>query len=239
MRAIVLTLLLVFGSTVFSFSQQKAAQPPKIRLGIGMLASAYSGDLNYNGEQLYRFYPGMNFSLLFGKVKLISPQLNMGFGKFVSQNRLLVLDPQYAVNKYVETSFFYADFRLKVRFLRKSRIHPYFSLGPELFNFTPRDEKGNALSDNLESRKEEEIYGSVAFAFPMSLGFDLKLSHVFGLNAEYTFRPTNSDYLDNIGLLGLKSGKDKVNTFLLGFYVNFDPDYPIVRSFLRTKERTR
>ena len=207
-----------------------------MRVGLGMIASAYSGDLNFQAEKFYRFYPGFNLYLQFGKTKMISPQLNMGFGKFVAQNRQLQSIPGYTINKYVETNFFYADFRLKAKFLRKTIFNPFVSLGPELFSYTPKDVEGNALADNFESREENETYGSVAFAFPLSIGFDLLLNPIFGIGFEYTYRLTSSDYLDNIGNLGLKSGKDKLNTFQLSFFVNIDQDYPIIRKDLRTKE---
>lgn len=216
--------------------KRKKKTTTTLRVGLGLMAAAYSGDLNYNGEKFYRFYPGFNAFLQFGKNKLITPQLNMGYGKFVAQNRTLESVSGYTINKYVETSFFYADLRLKVKFLRKKRFNPYGSIGPELLSFTPRDAAGNALADNFESRMENEAYGSVAFALPLSLGFDLNLSPVFGLSLEYTYRITSSDYLDNIGELGLKSGKDKLNTFLLSLYVNFNPENPITRKDLRTRE---
>lgn len=231
-----LTLALLLSSGTV-FCQQQKAPVPVIRVGLGLMGSAYAGDLNFEGEQFYRFYPGFDGYLQLGKPKLIRPQIHMGFGKFVAQNRLLEPVAGYDINKYVETSFFYADLRFKLTFLRKKKFQPYFSLGPELLNYTPRDADGNALSDNFNSRKENETYGSVTFAFPLSLGFDLALSPVLGLNADFTFRTTSSDYLDNIGELGGKSGNDKLNTLTIGMYVNFDPDYPVLRSWLQPKAR--
>lgn len=224
----------------FGFAQTGEGPVAKLRLGVGMIGTAYSGDLNQENRVMTRFNPGMNISMQFANEKLISPQLNAAAGKFVAQNRDLLPVPGYDVHKFVETTFFYIDLRMKVKFLKRKKVNPFTSIGLGLLNYTPKDGDGNALADNFESRDPSEAYSSMTAGFPLSLGTDFHLSHIVGLGLEYTYRPTSSDYLDNIGLLGTNDGNDKLHTFTVTFYLTFDPEYPILKRDLQDKEgRTR
>lgn len=215
----------------------QAPEQKPLRVGMGLIGATYTGDLNTNGQTLYRFYPGLGFSLQFASPKLISPQLNAGFGKFVAQNRKLEAVEGVQPNTYAETPFFYVDFRLRARFLRELPVVPYVSAGIGMLGYTPRDIDGNNLLDNLSTRQEGETYGSLTAAFPLSLGAELTLSHFVSLGLEYTFRPTTSDYLDNIGLLGERSGKDKLHSLMLSIYFTIDPERTIDPNNMRGRDR--
>lgn len=233
MRILRYTIFLLLVST--GLQAQGPEQKP-LKMGIGLMGAAYVGDLNTNGESLYRFYPGVNISLQFASEKLIAPQLNAGFGKFLSQDRELVPVEGVSPNTFVETPFFFVDFRLRARFLREKPINPYLSLGLGLLGYTPRDVEGNNLLDNVSTRAEGESYGSLAAGFPLSIGTEYKLSHLLSLGLEYTYRLTTSDYLDNIGQLGMRNGNDKIQSLLLSLYVTFDPNRP-VNNRIRGKDR--
>ena len=205
---------------------QTGPQKP-LKMGLGLMGSAYVGDLNTNGESFSRFYPGVSISLQFASEKLIAPQLNTGFGRFLSQNRDLAAIDGIQPNTFVETPIFFVDFRLRVRFLRQTAINPYFSLGLGLLGYTPKDAAGNSLLDNLSTRVEGETYGSLTAGFPLSLGTEIQLSPLLGIGLEYTYRLTTSDYLDNISQLGPRAGNDKLQSLLLSLYITFDPNRPI------------
>lgn len=202
---------------------QSGEQKP-LRLGIGFMGAAYNGDLTVNGDALHRFHPGFNFTLQFASEKLISPQLNTGFGQFVTQDRDIAAVDGVQPNTFVDTRFFHVDFRLKARFLREKAVHPYISLGVGLFGYTPRDVDGNNLLDNLSTRNEGETYGSITASFPFSPGVEIDMSPLMTLGLEYTLRPTTSDYLDNISQLGSKDGNDRVQAVTLSLYFTFDPN---------------
>lgn len=235
-KSVVLIFLLVLGAAAVSAQQVERSIKP-LRIGLGLMGAGYAGDLNYKGEQFYRFYPGFNLSFEFHGKALIKPQLQAGYGKFVSQNRSLEPIQGYRVSKYVETSFFFLDFRLKARFFRKTAFNPYLSAGIGMLNYTPRDAQGNALADNFESRLEEEQYSSMTATFPLSVGIDLRFSPILSVGFDFTHKPTTTDYLDNLGKLGLKNGNDRLNTFTLFLLVTFDPENPILRRNLKTRER--
>lgn len=217
-----LTLLIALCCWMMHGIAQDAPQKP-LRVGMGLLGAAYSGDLAQGEEAFTRFYPGIGVSLQFVNEKLISPQLNTGFGKFVAQDRDLAAVEGVQPNTFVATNFFFVDFRLRARFLREKAVVPYLSAGIGLLGYTPKDMNGNNLVDNVGTRAEGEIFGSLTAGFPLSLGTEIYLNHLLSVGMEYTFRPTGSDYLDNVGMLGTKAGKDKIHSVLLSMYFTIDP----------------
>ena len=228
---IVLMLLMGLG-----LQAQAPAQKP-LRLGLGLMGTSYVGDLNSNGGAWNRFSPGANLSLQFASEHLLSPQLNAGFGKFVAQDRDLKPVDGIQPITFVQTSFFYVDVRLKARFLRQAPVHPYVSAGVGLLGYTPKDADGNNLIDNLASRKDGETFGSMTVGLPLSAGFEVRIHPILHLGLEYTYRITGSDYLDNIGQIGLRNGKDKLQSLLLTLYVTFDPEAAKSGSSLRGRDR--
>ncbi len=221
MKKIISIVLFALACT-FAVAQQPMQKP--LRLGVGLLGASYVGDLNTNGGSLERFSPGANLSLQFASDHLLSPQLNAGFGKFMAQDRDLKAVEGVQPNTFVQTSFFYVDLRLKARFLREAFVHPYLSAGVGLLGFTPKDGEDNSLIDNLASRKDGETFGSITAGLPLSTGFELAFSPIILVGLEYTYRITTTDYLDNIGQIGLRDGKDKLHSLLLTLYITFDPD---------------
>ena len=227
-----ITLLLLVGLGKGDLFSQE--QKP-LRLGLGMFGTAYRGDLTIDGEALHRFYPGFNVSLQFASEKLITPQLNFGFGRFVAQNRNLEPVGGISPNTFTDTRIFFVDFRLKARFLRTGYLHPYLATGIGLLGYTPKDAEGKTLLENFTSRQEGETYGTVTASFPLSLGIELDLHPLLTWGLEYSFRPTSSDYLDNISALGQRSGNDQLHLFTMSLYATFDPSW--VGKGLRGKDR--
>ncbi|MFN8395625.1 MAG: hypothetical protein U0176_13375 [Bacteroidia bacterium] len=216
------TVLLLVCLAVAVYGQSGPQSP--LRLGLGLFGGTYVGDLNSNGGSLEKFNPGAALSLQFASKKLLGPQLNAGFGKLVAQDRTLEAVDGVQPNTFVQTPFFFVDLRLKARFLLEAPVHPHISAGVGMLGYTPKDGDGHNLIDNFATRKEGETYGSISASFPLSAGLELQLHPILMLGLEYTYRPTTTDYIDNIGQVGLRSGKDKVQSLLLTLYVTFDPD---------------
>ncbi len=217
--AIVLLLMLAVNLSA------QGPSPKPLRLGIGLLAAGYAGDLTVNSHPFERFSAGASLSLQFASEKLISPQLNGGFGKFSAQDRDIAAVEGVQPNTFVETPFFFVDLRIKARFLRETGFNPYISAGIGMLGFTPRDGMGNSLLDNYSTRQEGETYGSITANFPLSAGFEVKLSPILLVGLEYTYRVTTTDYLDNISALGQKEGNDNLQSILLSLGLTFDPDH--------------
>jgi hypothetical protein len=216
-------------SLVFAVALVKAqetpippAGPSALRLGIGLFMVTPQGDLSH-GEANVRLTSGANLSLQFASSKLISPQINAGFGRVVAQDRDVPAVEGLQPNTFAETPFFYVDFRLRAKFLRQSPVNPYFGFGIGMLNFSPRDAEGNSLIDNTDTRAEGETYGNMTVGFPITVGSEVRLSEIVRLSAEYVFRPTGSDYLDNVGQLGQVEGKDKMHQVQIALLITLKP----------------
>lgn len=232
MRQLFLTLL-----AIVCLCASAQAQRKPLKMGIGLLGAAYMGDMNQNGTELYKFYPGINSSFEFASHRRLVPQLALGYGKFVAQNRDLGVVDGIRLNTFVETTFFFGDFRLKYRFRKDRKVIPYLSAGFGILNYTPRDVEGNGLSDNISTRPDGEIYSSLAGTLPLSAGCEFKLSPLLSVSVEATHRRTGSDYLDNIGTLGARKGKDHLNTAAITMHLTFDPEHPINIGNLNGRQR--
>jgi hypothetical protein len=222
LTAILFILLLHTGAKAQQPAPQPAQQPP-LKLGISFFGASYTGDLTPIGSGMDRFYPGFNLSFQFTNKKFISPQLNAGFSRIVAQDRDLQPVDGVQPNTFVETPYFYVDLRLRARFLREKRINPWLSAGVGMLGYSPRDVDNESLINTVSTRNPGETYGSLTAAFPFSIGTEIKLSTILSLGVEYTHRRSGSDYLDNIGQLGYRERKDKINAFLGTVFINFDP----------------
>lgn len=223
----ILPSLLLIGFLSFSISVVAQAIAPAqspLRLGFGISGTAYQGDLTTHNDRFYRFNPGFNASLQFASKKLITPQVNVGFGKFTAQDRDIAAVDGIQPNTFVETNFFNVDLRLKVRFFRNHKVNPYGSIGIGLLGYTPRDLNGSGLVENTNTRNPDETYGSITASFPLSAGVEIHMNPILSVGCEYTYRPAGTDYLDNIGQLGQAEGNDKLHTLLLTVYFTLDPD---------------
>jgi hypothetical protein len=123
--------------------------------------------------------------------------------------------PDATPNQFVETRFFSADIRLVGYILRQGPVRPYVSAGVGLMFFSPYDEDGNFLGENIFTRLPEEGYGPSSAVFPVGGGVALKVNQVLWLNLGYHYRFTPTDYLDNIGLLGNGPGTDGLHALVL------------------------
>jgi len=179
------------------------------RIGIGYLANTYFGDLN-DQEKLHRFYPGVHISLGFETQKMFMPGFNIFVGKFLAQTRNLPPVEGRQPNSFVKTPFVNASFSLKFRPLYKLPVSPFIGAGLGLLHFTPKNEQNQNLSSVLSTRLPGESYASNAINFPLNLGIDFKLSRNFSMGLQYFYVLTSTDYLDNIGKLGKKSGNDQM-----------------------------
>ena len=187
--------------------------PRALRLGVGLNAYRYQGDLTINDGEVWRLHPGMNLALQFEPRQPLHVQLNVGFGEFIEQldQRLRPSLPEITPNDFVRTEFFYLDLRLRYILWRRGPIQPYLGLGGGLIFFTPFDQEDNFLSDNTLSRLPGESFGTFAFQLPLGAGIDYQFNSRLGLGLAYYVRFLGSDYLDNLGQAGLAEGNDRLD----------------------------
>lgn len=196
-----------------------------MQVGVGLMGIRYSGDLTFGENEFSRYYPGGSIAAQFAGKGWLHPGVQVSFGSFTEQaDRGNVEFPRgIEPTLFVQTSFFAADFRFQVDLLRRRRFHPFLAAGAGIFFFTPRDAEGNFLGENIFTRPDGESYNTNVFSFPLSAGVMAKLNPVLSLSADYSWRPTTSDYLDNIGSLGRQKGKDRLHGARVCIHINLIP----------------
>ncbi len=198
------------------------AQPTTgLHLGLGGSSFWYRGDLTRENVQILRVLPGADFSIHFRPNERLRPGLHAGFGRIIEQRDRIPEDLEVGItpNTYVETSFFYADFRLKYFLIKSGFIRPYLSAGIGFFSFTPFDADGNFLLENIFSRPDNELYNTNRLTFPVGVGAIFSISPYLDLGLDYQRRFNVGDYLDKIGQWGKLSGPDALHQVQLTLYV--------------------
>lgn len=210
MRSLAILLHVFLGAFVLSNAQNPQKSSP-LQIGVGLSANTYTGDLNYQDNIPLRAYPGINFSLQFDTKKRLGFQVNSGFARFTEQKDNFALQGQgeYQPNIFVRTNFFYFDVRLRYFFFHQRKVRPFLTAGFGFLSFNPEDEEGDFLAENIFTRlPEEESYLTLVAQVPIQAGVQIKIKPTVSINLSTMYRLTATDYLDNIGLFGAKSGND-------------------------------
>lgn len=223
-------LLLLIG---LSLSNHLFTQTPvhvranSLQLGLGMTATNYRGDLTDKYFAFNHFYPGLNVSLQGEGQHRLQGQFNIGLGNFAEQTGLkqyyLQAPDSVRPNRFVSTSLIYGDARLKINLLNHSRMRPYVSAGGGFLFFSPKDKRNLGLLDQEGTRLEDETYQLISLQAPLSVGFVYKVTPILGMGFDYTYRFLTTDYIDNIGKLGLKQGNDALQQLQLTMYLTPSP----------------
>ncbi|MEM9987870.1 MAG: outer membrane beta-barrel protein, partial [Bacteroidota bacterium] len=219
----ILVTLAVLASAAWAQSSPRA-----LRVGVGLNAYRYQGDLTFNDGEVWRLHPGMNLALQFEPRQPLHFQFNAGFGEFIEQldQRTQLFPPEITPNDFVRTEFFYLDLRLRYILWRRGPIQPYLGLGGGLIFFTPFDQDGNFLSDNTFSRLPGETFGTFAFQLPLGVGLDYQLNSKLGLGLAYNLRFLGSDYLDNLGQAGMAEGNDRLDEWSISLQLTIGGEKP-------------
>lgn len=193
-----------------------------------LTANSYTGDMTPLSNRP-SLQPGLQLGLRSGAAQRLAPYLHLGFGRMVAENRALgpvtvstgLPDPPTVLiqpNTYAETFYVHTDIGFQLNLLRSYRkAAPFLSAGLGVLAFTPRAFDGIPLVRKRSTRApSEQSFEALALSFPLAAGFDARISEVLGLRAAYVFRPTTTDYLDNIAALGNRSGNDRLHHFQLG-----------------------
>ena len=106
------------------------------------------------------------------------------------------------VNKSFQTSFITAHLDINYHFFRRENFICYVGMGAGLIRFIVKDENGNNLNEQYNSRKRNEGYSNTVSSFPFRLGAIYSLNNGFSLGFQTGFLNPMTKYLDNIGELG-------------------------------------
>lgn len=231
MRFFVAFMAFLYSFALPLFSQADSLAPTRFfQFGLGLTGFNYIGDFTNDVTALYRIHPGGNLSLQTTGSAALQLQANVGFGAFEEQldRRSDAFSLDATANKFVETSFYYADLRLKFRFLRQKRLQPYVSLGAGILVFSPRDESGKLLREQPETRAAHETYNTSIPQLPGVIGLKAQITPLVAASIDYTYRVTPTDYLDNVGQWGSRQGHDALQALQLSVYFTLRPGKPRV-----------
>ena len=184
-------------------------------LNVGISHNAYRGDLG-NGYQSGGL--AVNLSYIFSHSKKLHGGLHAALGTF-SGYELSGTSPDFGAevlpNTYFRSSFVSVHYSLQYDIIRRERWLLHVRQGLGIMRFNPKDEFGNALPDNPETRAENENYGTAAAVFPMQAGINYYLPNRLGIVLKVGWLNTTTDYLDNISQLGDKANNDNVLQMIL------------------------
>lgn len=179
------------------------------RIGFSLNGFAYLGDLNEPGVGIIRVSSGGEISLESVKAHPFGVSFHGGFGQFTEQWDSPDGQPG---TRFVQTPFLHGDFRVHARAFQTKSFQPYVSVGAGLLSFTPKDVDGFPL--------EEGNYNTMIPQLPGSAGLRWQVNPMIGFDLSYTWRFTPTDFLDNIGSEGSRSGFDALYAVNLG--ISFD-----------------
>ena len=201
------TIILISNSGRLLAQEEKAK--PMLQLGIS--PNAYRGDLS----SYEKWTIGYHVGLLLNKKKRLNGSFQLAFGKVTGQTNdpYYPGDPDKTPNTFFRTNFVTLNYELHYNFIKNDRMIFYIGQGFGIIHFTPKDNLGNKLQDQDQSRAEGESYGNISVTLPTKLGYIYFLPNRLGLGLEVGFYNTMTDYLDNISKWGTQSGKDNILYF--------------------------
>lgn len=191
--------------------------PSKLIYG-GFAATSYKGDLSGYDKWSSSFHLGIKFN----RNHRINGNVNFSFGNITGQN------PDYQFtgdqgpttpNRFFKTIFFSMNYDLQINIIKKNNFILYISPGIGLVIYDPEDQFFNKLIDQPLTREEGEDYTTSAIMLPLQLGFIYLLPNNFGLGFNLGILNTQTDYLDNISLWGIKKGNDNIMWTKFSIYI--------------------
>lgn len=185
------------------------------RVGFALNGIAYLGDLNEPGLGLRRVSAGGELSIESWKPSVFGVSFHAGFGQFTEQWDNPDNQPG---TRFVQTPYLHGDFRVHARALPQKAFQPFASVGGGLLSFTPKDVDGFPL--------EEGNYNTIIPQFPFTAGARWEVNQMIGFELSYTWRFTPTDFLDNIGSEGSRSGFDAIHAINLGLTIDLGEDLP-------------
>ena len=181
----------------------------EIHLGIG--PASYKGDLgnSYSSSTLL-----VSMGLKLNREKKLNGNVKIIFGSLTGQELdYSAIDPNGGTatpNTFFKTNVFGINYEAQYNFIDKKKIKCYFSQGIGLFRFNPKDQSNNDLINQINTRSLGESYRNLSIQLPTQIGAKYYLPNDFAFGLQLGFINPITDYLDNLGDWGNKTGGDNV-----------------------------
>lgn len=198
---------------------QTQPQPPAqrgVQISVGFDGINYQGDFSSDTRN-WRVTPGLHLSLQAAKDGAIKLRAQLGIGQFDGQVDSLPAigeDPQF-----VSTRLIYGDLGIRWQPMLGDRWQPWLSVGAGLIQFTPQDGQGRDLSSRVQTRDPGEDYNAIIPQVPLQAGLNVWLTPQLAVGLSYTYRFVPTDYLDNVGNRGTRSGFDLLQALTLSMTI--------------------
>ena len=184
-------------------------------IAFGPSTAAYKGDLNENYSKIGG---GVNIMIIPERDKLIQSTIELNFGRVTGENANYYSEehPQFEPNTFFETNFVSFSFNIRAYLYRKNNWKVYIGQGIGAIRFSPKNEFGEKLDTITSSRYSNtetgigESYGNLALILPRSIGVSYKFKNEYRINLDVNQQAPRTDYIDNIGTLGISKKKDKI-----------------------------
>lgn len=170
-------------------------------LSIGAGWNTYVGDLNPDAE-------GRNFNYTFSAYRYLddrtSIELSFHTGGISGEIRPGIIDAEYLsdINSYFFAEVNSLDVAANWNYINWDWLNAYAGFGIGIMDYSIEDHQGRNLRERPQTRKDGEAYQTLIPYAPVNLGFTFFSSSSVNLIYERSWNYTNSDYLDNIGLMG-------------------------------------
>jgi hypothetical protein len=209
--------LLAFLSTFLSFSQTRQVSK-YFEIGIG--PNAYKGDLSGSYQ---KFSSSFHLGIMFKNDKRLNSHFGLMIGNITGQNPHLSFPvdttmPAPTPNKVFKTTLFSVNYDLMIKLIKKENFTLYISQGIGVLRFNPKDENNENLSDQFNSRAENETFNNFTIMLPTNIGAMYTLKNNYGFGFQMGWLNSQSDYLDNISMWGSREKKDNVFLCKFSFY---------------------
>ncbi|MBX2843935.1 MAG: hypothetical protein KTR26_19340 [Flammeovirgaceae bacterium] len=214
---IFLILSTLTASQAFGQKNKMYYREPKVLLDFGFSANAYKGDLNNSYSKWNGF---VHLGVKLNRKKRLNSQFEVSFGNLKGQNIFLNGNENNTqkANRFFSTDIFSLNYNLYINIIKKENFSVYLSQGVGFMKFLPKDEEGNDLIQEIETRAQNEDYNTNAFQLPSNLGVIYIFKPGFGLGYQMGLVNPLTDYLDNISQLGENSGNDNIFRVKFSFY---------------------
>ncbi len=167
---------------------------------------AYKGDLGNAYSQWDRAF-GVSYHVL--KAGKFSRGFGFLAGKIRGNDLNFQADGNIVPNRSFSTSFYSGQYDFHYNFLRNDNFIAYAGASVGLLFFNVKDDAGNKLSTQLNTRKKGEDYANMTFFMPIKAGAMYQFDNGIGLGFQAGFLNPFTKYLDNIAFLG-KNRRDNI-----------------------------
>ena len=204
-------------SSLFSFAQEER-DPPGQFIKVGIAPTVYSGDLVSKTAKLSSI---ATLGIRFNQKEKLNGTFQVSFGALTGQNPNYQFkdDITTTPNTFFRTSIVTIHYDIAYNFISTRNLKVYAGVGIGLFRYQPKDDLGENLLDQIETRADNETYANTSAVIPIKVGAAYLLPNDFGIEFQAMMMNPQTDYIDNIGQWGNRSGNDQYYSFQLNLLI--------------------